>query len=162
MMLEEINIKESVDLYRNNISLKNHSVNDYINLILLFWNISFDYGIESFCITEKIFTENEISNFSTVVEKLFSSAFKEFPNNEELQFWKVYIDDLSTYSECSHKEDMCNYISKDNFYLPHFYLYVQCEIINIKQLKQLKIVLLQEDDSYKKSYILSYLDDIEI
>ena len=161
-MLEEINIKESIDLYKNNISLKNHTENDYINLILLFWNISFDYGLESYCITEKIFTENEISNFSKEIEILFDKAFNEYPDNKELQFWKLHIDDLSTYCECSHKEDMYNLLRIEDFHLPYFYLYVQCDVLNIQELKQLKIILLQEDDSYKKAYILSYLDDIEI
>ncbi|NGX85380.1 hypothetical protein [Aequorivita sp. KMM 9714] len=161
-MLNKINIKESVNLYRNHINHKEHSVDDYINLILLLWNVSFDYGFESYCIAQNVFTQEEILKFPEDTKKLFNDAFQEYPNNNELLFWKIYTDDLSAYSEGVHKEDICDLLNGDNFLLPYFYFYVQCENLNTKRLSELKRSLINEKDSYKKYYILSYLSDINL
>ena len=49
-----------------------------------------------------------------------------------------------------------------DFFYPHFYLKVQCDIVNLSELKKLKSKLLKENDSYKNAYVLTYLDDIEM
>lgn len=159
-MFEEIDIKKSISLYSSNIESKVHSLDDYINLILIFWNAHFDYGFESYCITQGVFEEDEILNLPKKLEVLFDNAFIEFPDNKELQFWKIYLDDLSAYSECSHKSDMEDFLKIKDFYLPYFYMYVQCNILNKKQLEKLKLNLTNEKKSYKKNYMLSYLDNI--
>lgn len=160
-MFEEIDIKKHLELYSRNIKSSTQSLEDYVNLILILWNACFDYGFESYCITEDIFTEDEISSFPKEIDRLFDKAFSEFPNNQELHFWKIYLDDLSNYSECSHKSDMQVFLKTKDFHLPYFYLYVQCDITNKKQLEKLKLDLTNEKISYKKHYMLSYLDDIQ-
>lgn len=160
-MLKEMDIKKHIDLYSDNIKSSTQSLEDYVNLILILWNASFDHGFESYCISQGIFTEDEISNFPKEIDVLFDKAFSEFPDSKELQFWKMYLDDLSNYSECSHKSDMKSFIKIKDFYLPYFYMYVQCDIVNKEQLDKLKLNLINEKMSYKKHYILSYLDNIK-
>ncbi|MEO0901462.1 MAG: hypothetical protein AAFY00_05390, partial [Bacteroidota bacterium] len=98
-MLEEINLKEMVSLYNKSINTDNNSVEDYINLILIYWNATFDYGFESYCITEGVFTENQILALPKKIDHLFEKASNLYPNNKELKFWKIYIEDLSKYFE---------------------------------------------------------------
>lgn len=159
-MLKEKKIRNFLRSYRNRIEEENHSVDDYINLILLLWNASFDYGFESYCINSGIFIAEETSNFPQEVEALFGKAFNEFPDDIELKFWKLYLDDLSNYSECLHRENMLEFLKIKDFYLPYFYLYVQCDHLNDREIKNLKLILEQEKESYKKNYMLSYLGDI--
>ena len=160
-MLKEIELKKYVALYRSNLKSNNQSLEDYVNLILILWNTTYDYGFESYCITQEIFTKDEISNFPKEIDVLFNRAFSEFPDNKELQFWKIYFSDLSAYSECSHKTDMEDFLKTKDFYLPYFYMYVQCGIVNNKQLEKIKLNLTDENDSYKKHYILSFLSNIK-
>ena len=142
-MLDKLNIKESVDLYRNKISLKEHTVDDYTNLIILLWNISFDHGVESYCISNNVFSENDIINFTIEVEELFNSAFNDYPDNKELEFWKMYIDELNSFSDCLHREKMISLLDDSRFLLPHFYLKVQCDIVNLSELKKLKFKIIK-------------------
>ncbi|WP_340077894.1 hypothetical protein [Leptobacterium sp. I13] len=154
------NIKNFIETYENNISSKRGSIDDYINLILLYWNISFDYGIESYCITHNIFTKEDIQIFPSKSETLLNDSLKKYPKNKELLFWKMYIEELNSYSYCIYKDEILRLIQDSEFLLPYFYLKVQCNIINEKELKKLKLTLLSERDSYKKEYILSYLKDV--
>ncbi|OWW23515.1 hypothetical protein B4Q04_20160 [Zobellia sp. OII3] len=163
MNLKDYNIESLVGQYENRISHnEDSSIEDYLNLILLYWNISFDYGLESYCITNDIFSSEEISDFPSKVDRLFSEASKTYPNNKELLFWQMYIEEQNSYSNCKYKDEMLNLIYGHRFLLPYFYLKVQCETIIERELKELKQVLLQEKDSYKKDYVLSYLEDVLI
>ncbi len=160
MISKEIDIQKSINLYSNNIKSEFHSFEDYINLILIYWNASFDYGFGSYCITQGIFSEDDILNLPKEVEVLFDKAFSEFPHNKELLFWNIYIYDLSNYSDCFHKSAIQDFLKIEDFFLPYFYFYVQCNIIIKDGIEKLKLDLVNEKSSYKKYYILSYLNNI--
>ena len=157
----KLDIERLIDLYRDQSSLKENSLNNYVNLILFYWDISFDYGLESYCITKNVFSKEEILNFPKKVEGLFENAFKEYPTSKELLFWKMYIKEINSFSSELCKKEILE-LSDDKFLLPYFYLKVQCGILNSRKLKDLKAKLLKEDDSYNKHYLLSYLEEISI
>jgi hypothetical protein len=154
------NIKEVVIFYEERITLKSMSYDDYINAILLYWSISFDYGLESYCISQNIISNEKLLELPDIVKKLFDESLAKFPNDIELKFWRLYIDEQNSYSEGKNKKEIVDLLKSNNFILPHFYMYVQFNIIEKKQLVALKKALFKEKDNYKKYYILSYLDNI--
>ncbi|WP_306350849.1 hypothetical protein [Flavobacterium sp. '19STA2R22 D10 B1'] len=154
------NITKSIDLYEDRLAQSNYSEDDFINLILIYWNISFDYGTESYCVSHNFFSEKEISKLPLRVEELFKIALQEYPRNLELLFWKIYIDEMILYSPGLYKDRMVDLLKKQEFLLPYFYLYVQCNEQNNLKLVELKKQLMNEDSNYKKMYILSYLDNV--
>lgn len=158
----KLDIEKIVDLYKSKFDVLEHNHDDYINLILFYWNISFDYGLESYCITNDIFSKKEILDFPQKVEQLFHNISQEYPDSKELLFWKMYIEELNSFSTCLYKKEILELLEHDQFLLPYFYLKVQCETLNLEKVKELKIKLLKENDSYKKYYVLPYLDDISI
>lgn len=154
------NIKEAVKYYNEKNNLKNRSYDDYINMILLYWSISFDYGLESYCISQNIISEKNILELPNVVKKLINEGLVKFKDDPELKFWELYIDELNSYSVGKNKKEIRDLLKVYDFILPFFYFYIQFDIIEKEQLQILKKRLCNEKDSYKKYYILSYLDNI--
>jgi len=152
-------IKKLHDFHVEGIKSPNKNVEDYISLIILYWDVSQDYGLNSHCISNNIFTGNYIKTFPEKIRQLMIEAKNEFSNNKEILFWEIYIDENQNFSPCTNKDKVLALIC-DNFLLPFFYLDIQCGVYNnIDKLELLKKELNFANDSYKKFYLLSYLSN---
>jgi hypothetical protein len=150
---------------KGNVCLKANevSLDDFLDAIILFWNISFDHGLETDCINNRILTQDEILKFPEKVEVLFEKAIEAYPNSSELIFWKLYINEMNLFSEGLHEKRIRQMLNIESFFLPHFYLMVQFNIVDIGKLKSLKneISTQGKEDSYRNIFLLSYLNEVD-
>ncbi len=141
--------------YVTRIEKGHHTADDYINLIILYWDVLFDSGLQFYCINQRIFTQEKISKLDCCLDKLLTRSKNEFPENKEILFWEMFIKENNTYSPCSYKNEISNLVC-DEPVLIQFYLYLQCNEHDKDELSDL-IDLLNDQNSYRNRYILSHI-----
>ena len=158
----DLELKEIINSSIENFDFfsKENTVESFIDQILFYFNVSYDYGLESYCISYDFFSEEEISKFPVKVEKLFERAIKQYPNSLELNFWRLYINELNSFSNGFYKDQILDILKKEDHLLMYFYLHIQCGISNNDKLSVLKENLVNEKKGYQKFYMLPYLSDI--
>lgn len=156
----DIDLGKLENIYSEKVASKRGSIDDYVSLILLYWDVYFDYGIQSYCVTNNIFTEKKIMEFDLEIQRLFEDSSVLFSDNSELVFWRMFIEEQKTFSPEMYRNDIIALLEKPNFLLPYFYLYVQCDIKDRVGLIELKKQLGTKENNYKKHYIFSYLESI--
>lgn len=155
---EEINKEyiEAVRCYEDEIANKETSIlpNSYINLAFLYWSFAFDYF--GFDIPNNIPDDYSIigGNRYQIILEL---GLKQYPNSEELHFWKRYFQHI-IYGEDFSEQDCKTLLQKynDNSLAPYFFLY----LFDKEKYREKMLNLMEEINIYptaKNLYIRSII-----
>lgn len=153
-------LKEAIGYYEEAIKSGELSPKLFTNLIVIYWDLSFDYGANSNLLTEGIFTSDEVTGFDEKYKSLLGRSVKLFPDSVEIRFWDRYINEMITYSEHG-SSDLFREFMRENpsFLTPLFYInsfssgLTKEEMTKFNELKQDLI----QSPTYMNRYVLSYM-----
>jgi hypothetical protein len=151
-------LKIAISLYEECLLEENSTLDVFLNLGIIYWDISFDYGASSNFIADGVFSEEEVAGFSSKYNETLNKAKLIYPDNVELEFWMKYIKELTNYSDHNSCGEFRKLVKRDPECLtPYFYLGVLCDDKSVAhQTQKLKAELLNTP-TYKNKYLLSFL-----
>lgn len=147
------NIPKAIEFYEKSVNNK-ETKNSIINLLIIYWLITFDLGFrQEYGIEER--SDIYLKSYKKTIE-LKSQAIEEYPDDVEIIFWIRYINHINgekdfSFSEC---EEL---IRKDVTQLIPYFFVVQYSEKYIPQATKLYESIMNQP-SIKNKYIISLIE----
>lgn len=156
--------RTAIENYKNSVEAEECQIQVHLNLIGILISICVDYGLWSYLVSTRTYSEGELNTLCQYLHQLIHRSKITFPQNSEIDFWGYYIE---KYYEGFSVDELREFAFRDPDQLvPFFQLYVS-ELANGGDVRQYESQIghLKEEvkqfPSIKNRYILSILEGAE-
>ncbi len=157
------NYGRAIEFYSKSIESEELVLEAHLNLIVILITVCFDFGLTLSLISNRTYTESQISNLCENLNNLLQKSLVVF-NSSEVSFWKYYKDNY--YSGFS-REKISDFLKQKNSNrIPYFQLYIK-DLAEKRDVSLYKTEVdklkdeLSKTKTIKNEYILSLIDSAE-
>ncbi|UYZ59359.1 hypothetical protein [Hymenobacter latericus] len=154
-------IKSAIKCYNHSIESGENISGSFLNLSIIYWYITFDFGVYSYYEKKGVVSEHNIVEYGKKAMEILDHGLDKFPDNPEFIFWKVHLEEELNYIEYSSNDIMLNLLIRyPNFNLPYLYLILsQCKPVDRVFLNNFRIECAKLP-AIKNKYIIELIDSL--